>query len=73
MLHKKCPTCNRKYTDPQMYCSKCGIRLVKDDNRCSEPKTRACECTVCADDDIYCTYCGALTAFAVETGCKNIK
>lgn len=73
MLHKKCPTCNRKYTDPQMYCSKCGIRLVKDDNRCSEPKTRSCECTVCADDDIYCTYCGALTNFAVETGCKNIK
>lgn len=71
MIHKKCPTCNSKYIEPQMYCAKCGIQLVKDDNRCSDPKTRLCECTVCGDDDIYCTYCGSLTTYAEE--CNNLK
>ena len=66
MLNKICPTCGKRYTEMENYCTKCGIPLEKDKNRCSEGKTRMCQCATFADDDIYCSYCGALTTFAVE-------
>lgn len=69
MLIKKCPTCNKRYSELEMYCTKCGIKLVKDKNRCSNPKTRLCECSEFADDDLYCAYCGSPTTYAMT---KNI-
>ena len=65
MLIKKCPTCNKRYSELEMYCTKCGIKLVKDKNRCSNPKTRLCECAEFADDDLYCAYCGSPTTYAM--------
>lgn len=64
MLYKKCPKCSRCYTELENYCTKCGIELEKDANRCSEGKTRMCQVRTFADDDIYCSYCGALTTYA---------
>ena len=64
MLSKICPKCNRRYTELENYCTKCGIELKKDENRCSEGKSRMCRAIVFADDDIYCSYCGALTTYA---------
>lgn len=64
MKNKICPTCQRRYGELENYCTKCGIPLEFDKNRCSENKTRMCEVTTFKDDDIYCSYCGSLTTFA---------
>ena len=39
---KSCPTCEKKYSGLESYCTKCGVKLVKDKNRCSEMKTELC-------------------------------
>lgn len=64
MINKICPTCNKRYTELENYCTKCGIELEKDKNRCSEGKTRMCQTRIFEDDDTYCSYCGSLTTFA---------
>lgn len=61
-----CPSCGRTYKGLERYCTKCGVLLEKEKNRCSENKTRLCKERVFEDDDLYCCYCGALTTFAVE-------
>lgn len=66
MMNKICPKCRRKYTELENYCTKCGIQLEKAPNVCSEMRTTMCRHREFADDDIYCSYCGALTTYAVE-------
>ena len=63
-MRKVCPTCGRMYTELENFCSKCGIQLEKEPNRCSENKTALCKNKVFTDDDVYCSYCGALTTYA---------
>lgn len=29
-MKKKCPKCGRRYSEIEMYCTKCGIKLVKE-------------------------------------------
>ena len=64
MMNKICPKCGRRYTEIENYCTKCGIELEKDKNRCSENKTAMCSHRVFEDDDMYCSYCGSLTTYA---------
>ena len=33
MINKKCPKCGRKYTEFENYCTKCGIELIKKENK----------------------------------------
>ncbi|MCI8285379.1 MAG: hypothetical protein HFE90_08985 [Firmicutes bacterium] len=66
MVKKKCPTCGRIYEGLERYCTKCGVELIKDENRCSSNKTELCRHKTFADDDIYCCYCGSLTTYAAE-------
>ena len=54
MINKKCPKCNRKYTELENYCTKCGIELKKEENKCSENKTTMCSHRIYADDESYC-------------------
>lgn len=65
-MNKRCPKCDRKYYELDNYCTKCGIELEKDANRCSENKTTLCRHKTFADDDIYCSHCGSLTTYALE-------
>lgn len=65
-MNKECPKCGRKYYELDNFCAKCGIELVKQPNKCSEQKTTLCAHKTFADDDIYCSYCGALTTYALE-------
>lgn len=65
-MKKICPTCKREYTELERYCTKCGIELVKEPNRCSAMKTALCKDKVFADDDLYCAYCGSPTTYAKE-------
>ena len=65
-MNKICPTCGRMYTELENYCSKCGIQLVREPNRCSENKTALCKDKVFADDDLYCSYCGSPTTYAKD-------
>lgn len=65
-MRKECPKCRREYYEIDNYCTKCGIELVKQPNMCSEKKTALCAHRVFADDDIYCSSCGALTTYALE-------
>lgn len=60
-MKKICPTCKREYTELENFCRKCGIALVKEPNRCSEMKTAICKAAEFKDDDLFCSYCGALT------------
>ncbi len=66
MINKKCPKCRLKYSELENYCTKCGIELEKEENRCSANKTRYCRTRIFKDDDIYCSYCGSLTTYALE-------
>lgn len=63
---KQCPKCRRQYTELENYCTKCGIALEQEQNHCSENKTAQCARRVYADDDVYCSYCGSLTTYALE-------
>ena len=65
-MNKKCPKCRVVYTEFENYCTKCGICLEKVDNKCSENKAARCERRIYKDDDIYCTYCGSMTTYALE-------
>lgn len=38
-MKKICPKCKRKYTELENYCTKCGIELEKEPNRCSANNT----------------------------------
>lgn len=58
-MKKICPTCKKIYDGLKCYCTKCGVELVKEPNRCSENKKALCEGNILEDDDIYCPYCGA--------------
>lgn len=66
MMGKTCPKCRKKYTELENYCTKCGLELVKEPNRCSENRTALCARRVYEDDDIYCAHCGSLTTYALE-------
>jgi predicted amidophosphoribosyltransferase len=72
-ISKECPNCHKLYTQLENYCSKCGISLVKNKNRCSEFKTTLCESRVYADDDVFCVYCGSLTTYAKELQAQQEK
>ncbi|MBR4707913.1 MAG: hypothetical protein IKP29_07655 [Pseudobutyrivibrio sp.] len=58
-MKKICPTCKRMYDELKDYCSKCGIELVKEPNRCSQNKKSLCKGNILEDDDVYCPYCGS--------------
>ena len=59
MARSICPTCGRAYKGLERYCTKCGVELEKDKNRCSAMGTQLCKDRVFED-------CGALTTFAAE-------
>ena len=65
-MNKMCPECRRQYPERYNYCSKCAVKLVKNKNHCSDPKSTACEHIVYEDDDIVCAYCGAVTTYEKE-------
>ena len=65
-MKKICPTCKREYSEIENYCTKCGIELVKEPNKCSEKKTALCKNRIYADDDKYCSICGSPTTYAKE-------
>ena len=71
MINKKCPKCNRKYSELENYCTKCGIELEREANKCSENRTTMCARREYADDDMYCSYCGSLTTYAQERRNNN--
>ena len=60
-MKKICPACRREYTELENFCRKCGIALVKESNRCSEMKTALCKTAEFEANDLYCSFCGALT------------
>ena len=59
-MRKVCTKCGSVYCELDNYCTKCGIALEKEPNKCSEQRTTLCAHRVLEDDDIYCSYCGAL-------------
>jgi len=65
-MNKKCPKCSKQYTELENYCTKCGIELEKDQNRCSANKSTLCSRRVYKESDVYCAYCGSLTTYALE-------
>ena len=65
-MNKRCPKCGLQYCEQENYCTKCGFELEKDANRCSENKTAMCSRRVFKDDDIFCSYCGSPTTYALE-------
>jgi uncharacterized OB-fold protein len=65
-VKKICPKCGRRYYEKHNYCSKCAEKLIKDNNRCSDPKSTYCEHAVFEDDDVVCSYCGAMTVYEAE-------
>lgn len=64
MMNMYCPKCNRHYSELEHYCTKCGRKLEKAPNVCSEMKTVLCQHRIFADDDCFCSYCGAMTTYA---------
>ncbi len=66
MTGRICPSCGRRYKGLARYCTKCGVELVKDKNRCSKMLTQLCRDAEFEEDDVYCCYCGSLTTFAEE-------
>lgn len=66
MAGKICTGCGRRYRGLARYCTKCGVELEKDRNRCSEMRTQLCKSAVFEDDDTFCCYCGSLTESAAE-------
>lgn len=66
MGNKRCPTCGARYTGLERFCTKCGILLVREVNRCSENRTELCRHRTFEEGDVYCCYCGALTTYAAE-------
>ena len=65
-MRKMCPTCKKTYNEIENYCTKCGVTLVKEPNRCSANKTAMCSSKAFADDDRYCSFCGAPTTYAKD-------
>ncbi len=70
---KRCPECGREYTELENYCTRCGTELEKIPNKCSEMKTDMCVHRIYDKDDVYCSYCGALTTYAKEANSRKIK
>ena len=62
-MKKMCPSCGRSYGELDNFCTKCGIELVKEPNRCSKKKTALCATKTFADDDLYCSICGSPTTY----------
>lgn len=62
-MKKICPTCKRQYEKIDNFCTKCGIELTKEPNRCSEMKMALCANKTFADDDLYCSICGSPTTY----------
>lgn len=62
-MKKVCPTCGREYREIENYCTKCGVELIKESNRCSANKTALCRSRTFEDDDMYCSFCGAPTTY----------
>lgn len=65
-MKKMCPTCKREYAEINNYCTKCGIELVKEPNRCSAKKMALCKGMIYQDDDVYCSICGSPTTYWKE-------
>lgn len=65
-MKKICPKCGKEHTQLENYCRKCGIELEKEPNMCSEKKSAMCMKRIFADDDLYCSYCGAPTVYALN-------
>ena len=65
-MKKICPSCKREYKSIENFCTKCGIELVKEPNKCSEMRTELCKTASFADDDMYCSICGAPTTYWEE-------
>ena len=58
-----CKRCGKKYKDSYNFCPKCAIKLERDYNRCSDPRSIDCEREIFQDDDIVCGYCGSETTY----------
>lgn len=65
-MKKICPTCGREYTELENFCTKCGIKLIREPNRCSGNKTAMCAEKIFAEDDLYCSICGSPTTYWKE-------
>ena len=63
LVKKICPNCQREYLEIDNYCTRCGVELVKERNRCSENRTPLCKGKTFAEDDVYCSICGAPTTY----------
>ena len=65
-MKKICPTCKREYRSIENFCTKCGIELVKEQNKCSKMRTKLCRTMTFAPNDMYCSICGAPTTYLEE-------
>ena len=65
-MNKKCPKCRKQYYEHSNFCTKCGLILEKDDNRCSTLGHALCKNRIYETEEDFCEYCGALTTYAVE-------
>lgn len=57
---------NEYYLDAYKKFENKRIQLVKEDNRCSANKTSLCTHKVFDANDVFCSYCGSLTTYALE-------
>ena len=64
-MRKSCPKCKTLYTELDQYCAKCGEKLEMEPNRCSANRTALCATKICGENDLFCTYCGAPTTYAL--------
>ena len=66
-MKKICPTCKRLYSEISNYCTKCGIELEKEPNKCTGNKTALCKNAIFEDDDKFCSFCGSPTTYWKES------
>ena len=62
---KHCPKCDRKYYGREIYCSRCGILLEREPNRCSANKTELCGTAKMDEEDRFYPYCGAPATYGL--------
>ena len=58
-----CKRCGKKYERKYSFCPKCAVKLDRDHNRCSDPRSVHCERGLWEGEDIACGYCGSLTTY----------
>lgn len=66
-MRKTCPKCGREYCGLENYCSKCGIELEKDPNRCTREASALCKGRKLPDEDLFCAWCGSPTTYVIAS------